>query len=433
MMKRWLFIFVAILLLGVVGGAGYLGYQSSQTAVSPTPPAPITITTTQGDVQRTVTAPGQLVATQQMMLGLDVNGRLIELNVRPGTAVSAGDVIAKIDPTPYQNALEIAQIQLNQAKIAQAQQLAEAELAAENSEALVGSTQAQFPLLTAAEVNLQLAREAEARAENEYNKVLDRSWEPAEVVEAYRLEWQHLQASRQIAEAEYNTVLNQRWAVGQQVEARQTELDRANLNVDFLRDGGVDPLLETAVSQAETNLAATILRAPFDGVVLDVFVTPGEAVGAGTNLILLADPSLGEVRTTVIEEDLTDVQLGQPAELFFDARPDIVVQGVVTRIVPQRVVGEARPLYHVFLTLEDHLPDGVFPGMTVDASIIVAEELDTVRLPRTLVRPRSDGTAVVQLWQNGRRVEQEITVGLRGDVFMVIQSGLQPGDEVVGE
>ncbi|WP_420631334.1 HlyD family efflux transporter periplasmic adaptor subunit [Candidatus Leptofilum sp.] len=433
MMKRWMIILAAMLGLAVVGGAGYWGYVSQQTAVPTTPPAPVTIAATQGDVQKTVTAPGQLVGTRQQMLGMDVDGRLIELNVRPGTAVSAGDIIAKIDPTSYQNALNIAQIELAQAQDALAQQVAEAELAAATNEALVGSTQAQFPQLTAAEVNLNLAREAEAWAENEYNKALDRHWEPPEVVEAYRLEWQRAIANRQIAESEYNAVLNQRWAVGQQVEAQQTELDRANLAVDYLRETGVNPLLETAVAQAEANLAATVLYAPFDGVVLDVFVTAGEAVGAGTNLVLLADPSLGEVRTTVIEEDLADVQLGLPAELFFDARPDLAVQGTVARLVPQRVIGEARPLYHVYITVDEQLPDGVFPGMTVDASIIVAEELDMVRLPRTLVRPRSDGTAVIQLWQNGRRVDREVTVGLRGDVFMVIQSGLQPGDEVVGE
>ncbi|WP_420643315.1 HlyD family efflux transporter periplasmic adaptor subunit [Candidatus Leptofilum sp.] len=432
-MKRWMIIVAAMLGLAVVGGAGYWGYVSQQTAVPTTPSAPVTIAATQGDVQRTVTAPGQLVGTQQMMLGMDVDGGLIELNVRPGTAVSAGDVIAKIDPIPYQLALEVAQIELAQAQEAWAQQLAEAELSAATSEALVGSTQAQFPLLTAAEVNLQLAREAEARAENEYSKALDRHWEPPDVIEAYRLELQYAQASRQIAEAEYNSVLNQRWAVGQQVEAQQTELDRANLTLEFLQDAGVNPLLETAVAQAEAKLAATVLVAPFDGVVLDVFVTPGEAVGAGTNLVLLADPALGEVRTTVIEEDLADVQIGLPTELFFDARPDLAVQGTVARLVPQRVIGEARPLYHVYITIDERLPDGVFPGMTVDASIIVAEVLDTVRLPRTLVRPRSDGTALLQLWQNGQRVEQEVTVGLRGDVFMAILSGLQSGDEVVGE
>ena len=136
-------------------GAGYWGYLSSQTAEPVAPPAPVTIAATQGDVQKTVTAPGQLIGTQQMMLGMDVGGRLVELNVRPGTAVSAGDVIAKIDPTSYQNALHIAQIELAQAQDAWAQQLAQAELTAATTEAQVGATQAQFPLLTAAEVNLQ--------------------------------------------------------------------------------------------------------------------------------------------------------------------------------------------------------------------------------------------------------------------------------------
>ena len=432
-MKRWAIAIAIILGLAVIGGAGYLGYQSSQPAVSDAPVAPLTIGASQGDVQRTVTAPGQLVGTQQVMLGMDVDGRLVELNVRPGTVVSAGDIIARIDPTRYENALEIAQIELGQAQNSLDQQLANAELTTVNSEALIGATQAQYPLLTAAEVNLQLAREAEQRAWVEYDKAINRHWDPPEVHEAYRLEWAHSQANTKVAEAEYNSVLNQRWAVGQQVEAQQTELERAQSNLTFLQDAGVNPLLETAVAHAEAELAATVLVAPFDGVVLDVFVTNGESVGSGMNLVRLADPAVGEVRTTVIEEDLADVKIGQPAELFFDARPDIAVQGKVARLVPQRVVGEARPLYHVYVTLEDHLPDGVFPGMTVDASIIVAERFNTVRLPRTLVRARSDGTATVELWQNGRRVEQGIVLGLRGDVFVAVESGLDADDQVVGE
>ncbi|MFT5195320.1 MAG: multidrug efflux pump subunit AcrA (membrane-fusion protein) [Candidatus Promineifilaceae bacterium] len=117
-MKHWLFVFIAILVLAIIGGAGYWGYLSSQTAVPTAPSAPLTISASLGDVQRTVTAPGQLVGTQQMMLGVDVDGRLIELNVRPGTTVSAGDIIARIDPTRYKNALESAQIELAQAELA---------------------------------------------------------------------------------------------------------------------------------------------------------------------------------------------------------------------------------------------------------------------------------------------------------------------------
>ena len=94
-----------------------------------------------------------------------------------------------------------------------------------------------------------------------------------------------------------------------------------------------------------------MITAPFDGVVLDVFARPGEQLPAGANLVLLTNPAQGEVRTTVIEEDLSMVSIGQPAEIYFDARPDVVVNGQVSRIVPQRVAGEARPLYHVYLSL----------------------------------------------------------------------------------
>lgn len=432
-MKIVVWIVGIVLALAVIGGAGYLGYARTNTAVPETPPAPITVAVSQGDVQKTVTAPGQLVGTQEQLLSMGVNGRITELNVRPGSIVQAGDVLARLDPAPYENALEIAQIQLAQAEAAYQQQLTEAALAVESSEAQVGSAQAQIPSLTTAEINLQAARDAESRAAYEYQKAVDRHWEPPEVQEAYRLEWVNAQQNVQIAQAHYDAVLNQQWGVSQQVQALRTDVEKAGLAAQFLQNAGVDPLLQTAVSQAEKELAATELVAPFSGVVLDVYVKPGTAVASGEALLLLADPVQGEVRTTVIEEDLSLVQIGQRAELFFDARPEVEVQGIVSRIVPQRVQGEARPLYHVFISLEDDLPQGVFSGMTADASIVVAEALDVLRLPRAIVRPKSDGTAVVEIWRNGTRTEQTITVGLRGDIFIAIQDGVQVGDEVVGE
>ncbi len=433
-MKKFAWFVGIVLALLIIGGAGYISYvQAAKPAVSDAPVVPITVAVSQGDVQKTVTAPGQLVGTYEQLLSLPVNGRLAELNVRPGTIVQAGDVLAKIDPTAYENALEIAQIQLSQAQSAYQQQLTEAALAMQSSAAQVGSAQAQIPSLTTAEINLQAAQDSEGRAAYEYQKAVDRTWEPPDVQEAYRLEWVNRQQGVQIAQAQYDAVLSQQWGVSQQVQALRTDVEKAELATQFLQDSGVNPLLQTAVTQAENELAATELLAPFDGVVLEVYVKPGTAVSNGEALILLADPAQGEVRTTVIEEDLSAVQIGQRAELFFDARPEIEVQGTVTRIVPQRVVGEARPLYHVYIGLEDVLPDGVFPGMTADASIVVAEALDVLRLPRAIVQARSDGTALVQSWANGAGTEREVAVGLKGDIYIAIVDGLAVGAEVVGE
>ena len=432
-MRRYLIFMMILLMTTAVSAAGYLGYQSVQQPEPVIAQTPVTIAVTQGEVARTVTAPGQLIGTQEMVLGLAVNGRLTQLNVRPGSVVQAGDVLAQVDPLPYAEALTIAQTQLEQAEVAYERQLAEAQLGIENSQLSVGQARAQYPGLTAANVELQAATDYETRAQNEYNKALDRPWEPAEVVEAYRLELAAATRQRQIAQANYDAVLNQQWGVGQEVAARETAVEQANLAQTYLRKTGVDPLLILAVEQAQADLLATTLVAPFDGVVLTVNARVGETVDPSFGFIVLADPQQGEVQTTVIEEDLSQVQVGQTAEIYFDARPELSVMGEVARIVPQRVVNEARPLYHVYLSLLDPLPDSVFPGMTADASIIIVAQDNVLRLPRALVQARSDGTATLEIWQDGQAMSREVTVGLRGDVYVEIVDGLAVGDEVVAE
>ena len=432
-MKRFLTFSIILLAITAVIGTSYFGYQTVREPPDLAPLVPVTIAVTQGDVARTVTAPGQLVGTQEMVLGMAVNGRLSQLNVRPGTMVQAGELLAQIDPQPYADALAIAQIQLTQAEITYERQIAEAQLSIENSELGVGQARAQVPALTAAEVQLQAAIDYEARAQNEYNKALDRPWEPAQVVEGYRLELEAATRQRQLAQANYDAVLNQQWAVGQEVAARQTAVTQANLADAYLRKQGVDPLLQLTVEQAQADLAATTLVAPFAGVVLAVMARPGEIVSPEFGFIVLADPAQAEVQTTVIEEDLSQVQVGQTAEIYFDARPEIAVKGEVARIVPQRIVNEARPLYHVYLSLRQPLPENLFPGMTADASITISLQENVLRLPRALLQARSDGTATVDIWQNGQAVSRQVQVGLRGDVYMEIVAGLALGDEVVAE
>ena len=79
------------------------------------------------------------------------------------------------------------------------------------------------------------------------------------------------------------------------------------------------------------------------------------------------------------------------------------------------------------------MPDELVAGMTADASVIIDQRTDVLRLPRALVRARSDGSATVTLWENGRRVARTIQTGLRGDVYVEVVEGLREGDQVVSE
>lgn len=171
--------------------------------------------------------------------------------------------------------------------------------------------------------------------------------------------------------------------------------------------------------------------APFDGVVLEVAAIPGAYLPPNAPLMRVSDPRAIEIQTTVIEEDLPLVRLGQTAELYFDAYLD-VVPGEVSRIVPQRVPGEARPLYHVILTPQE-TPSDVLPGMTADAAIIIDKVHDALRLPKALLRFTGDDSAEVQVWRDGATETRAVQVGLRGDVYVQILDGLQEGQEVLGQ
>jgi HlyD family secretion protein len=219
----------------------------------------------------------------------------------------------------------------------------------------------------------------------------------------------------------------------------QVELARAELAqlaagpsaTDLRQAEAAVRLAELALAQSLASLEAATLVAPFAGTVLEVRAGPGEAIAAGTGLILLADGSCLEVEATVIEEDLPLVQSGQKVELFFDAQPEAQVLGAVARIVPQRLPGD-RPLYAVTITSAS-LPEGLLAGMTADASIVVDSRENVLRLPRALVRARSDGTATVQVWTGDRAEERAIQVGLRGDLYMEIIDGIAHGEKVVAQ
>jgi len=495
-MKRWSIILSLVLGLALVGGAGYLGARSVQSQATPAVQVPTTVEVTRGDVQQTVTAPGQLIGIRQVTLALDVSGKLAEVYVRPGEPVQAGAVLARLDPGPLEERVTAAQadLEIAQARLAQCQA---GPTAAETAAAQLALSQAEADLNrlragpTAAEV---AAAEADMAAAQKDLTYLQARPDPEGVAQA-QAELERAQVALQQAQAAYDQVKDwpdvglspqarglqeatiayqaaqaafaaaNRPATPAELKAAQARLTATQAALARLREGPSDdevrlaemrkakaeadlaqlsagPLAadlkqaqaavqstELALKQAQGDLIAATLVAPFDGVVLAVNAQAGASVTAGAGLIVLTDPAALEVETSVIEEDLPLVQVGQEVELFFDARSDAEVQGRVARIVPQRLPGD-RPLYPVYLTVAD-LPEGLLAGMTVDASIVVAARRDVLRLPRALVRARGDGTATIQVWTGDRTEERPVQTGLRGDVYVEIVDGLREGDLVV--
>ena len=143
----------------------------------------------------------------------------------------------------------------------------------------------------------------------------------------------------------------------------------------------------------------------------------------------VVDPKALEVIANVTEEDYPLLTVGQAVEIYFDARPEAAVQGKVERIIPQRIEGD-HPLYNIYITLND-IPDGLADGMTADTAITIAQSKGVLCLPRAVVRASSGDTTTVKVWDGLQETDRQITIGLRGDTYVEIVSGLKEGDQVV--
>lgn len=158
MRQRYLLL-VGLIALGAVGGAAYLGaVRSAGPAGVEAPTAPVTVAVSRGEVEQTVTAPGQVVGTREAILGVRVAGRLAEIAVRPGQAVQAGQVLARLETEPLHDALETARFELAQAEAAHARQLAEAELNLEIAASRLAQARARLPTTDAAAAALAAAQ-----------------------------------------------------------------------------------------------------------------------------------------------------------------------------------------------------------------------------------------------------------------------------------
>src|ERR1700694_1712713 len=111
----WFLLFAGM--AAIIGGAGYLGYQRSlanaAAAVSPPP----TVAVSRGLVVLSVTAPGVVVDTGTVTVGSPVDGRVDEIALLPGQAITQGGVLARLgNQQGFESAVAAARLQVLQAQ-----------------------------------------------------------------------------------------------------------------------------------------------------------------------------------------------------------------------------------------------------------------------------------------------------------------------------
>ena len=196
---------------------------------------------------------------------------------------------------------------------------------------------------------------------------------------------------------------------------------------------------EAALEGAAIQLEYTLIRAPFDAVVLtknaDIgdIVTPFSAsVESKSAVVTIADMDSLQVQADVSESNLGQVKIGQPCEVQLDALPDRRLRGAVHMIVPTGDRSKAAVMVKIRFIDKD---PRILPEMSAKVSFLSREITKKDQRPRTAVSQkalvaRGDGKHVFRV-QEDRALQTSVLLGNPiGDMVEVID-GLKAGDQVV--
>ena len=247
------------------------------------------------------------VKTDMSLLGTKMAGYVKEAPFADNSAVKAGDVIMRLDSSDYELALASAKARVDTQKTAIAT-IAQQVLA---QQAQINAVSAQLDSAKAIEKNVSVTQ---ARAADLFNR---------KVGTQQALD----DANAALATAHANAA-----AAAANIEAAKAQL--GVLNAQSTSAQSLLSELNIAVTKAQSDLAATEIKAPFAGIVANRAVQPGQFVGAGSRLLALVPVQDSYIEANFKETQLVDIHAGQAATITVDAFKGEKYQGTVQSVAP---------------------------------------------------------------------------------------------------
>jgi len=418
--KKWFIALVVILLLAAVAGANFYFKKSDAVAINAEG-------VKKRDLEAIVTASGTVQAKRFVNVSAVSMGKVTRLAVEEGDRVKAGQFLLEIDPNALRGTVQ-------------------------RGEAAVAAAQAG---LAQTKVNVETARANLALAQTQVKRQRD-------------LWAQQLTTKEQLDKSEND------------VKIAETELAARQAAVS----SSAQMINQEAASldTSRYNLRQVTLVAPFDGIVTRRNIEEGENVvvgtmnNAGTQLLTVADMSVIQAEVEVDETDIPSVQIGQTAKITIDALQDKTFTGRVTEIGNSPIqqtstsAGQQATNFKVKVQIDQQIPE-VRPGFTCSAAITTATRKQALSVPIQAMAAReviydqsgavvrepkepkgkrkpkaSDAPATqAELKPGQTRKEVEgvfvmrnaeaqfvpVKVGIAGDKYFEVLSGLKEGDQVI--
>ena len=226
-----------------------------------------------------------------------------------------------------------------------------------------------------------------------------------------------------IARATYDTALARHDKAAAAVEAAEAALKAS----------------KAALAGANVAIEYTLIRAPFDAIVLtknadmgDIVTPIGAAANAKAAVVTIADMSSLQVEADVSESNLSRIKVGQPCEIQLDALPDLRFRGAVHMIVPTADRSKATVMVKIGFIDKDNR---ILPEMSAKVAFLSRPVTAEDQKPRTALNQATlvnwkDKKAVFVV-KDKKVIETPVTLGIQiGDMVEVLE-GVKAGEQVV--
>ena len=186
---------------------------------------------------------------------------------------------------------------------------------------------------------------------------------------------------------------------------------------------------QATLIEAQQQLNDAQLTSPINGTIASVGVTVGDTVSAGssTSVFVIIGTQSYQVTGTLTSTQVQSVKVGYPAQVAVDGTTGTLA-GTVAQVGPVQSSSSGYT-YPVVVALPTSAR-GLYAGSTANASIRTSEVKDVLALPTSAVMTRGTRSYVLVL-SSGSPVEKTIKVGIIGDIYTQVRSGLHLGSSVV--
>jgi HlyD family secretion protein len=200
--------------------------------------------------------------------------------------------------------------------------------------------------------------------------------------------------------------------------------------------------MKAALDYAETQLAATEIKAPVSGTVLQRIVERGEMVspsafgdaGARTSVVDLADLNDLQIELDISQADFARLKMGQRAEIIPEAYPNLKYSGFIAEIAPE--ANRAKATVQVKVKVEN--PDAQLrPEMNARANFLSDAKPSEGATVSQVLAPKAglvhkDGTDFVFVIKGNKVEQRTVRLGEEAGEFYHVLDGLSGGESIAG-